>query len=93
MSNEQSRYQGKPKGRRWPLITAIVLFHVLALYGLARFLAPVITASVEREMAEGLTVIVSTAESTPTPQPDAGLAGAPPAPGTPLGVGGGLGGQ
>ena len=77
MSNEQSRYQGKPKGRRWPLITAIVLFHVLALYGLARFLAPEITASVEREMVEGLTVIVATAESTPTPQPDAGLAGAP----------------
>ena len=53
MSNEQSRYQGKPKGRRWPLITAIVLFHVLALYGLAQIPAQAaVEKNVDRAFAE-----------------------------------------
>ena len=73
-----SRYKGKPRGPRWPLIVAIVLFHLIALYGFARFLAPDITASVEREVFDGLTVIVTTADPEPEsePEPDEGAAGA-----------------
>jgi protein TonB len=79
MTQSPSRYQGKPKGPRWPLIVAIVLFHVLVLYGLARFLAPDITRSVEQQVLDGLTVIVTTPDPEPVtdPEPDEGAAGAP----------------
>lgn len=79
MSKTKSRYQGKPKGPRWPLIVGIVIFHVAALYGLARFLAPDLTASVEREVLDGFTVIVTTPDDPPLtePEPDEGAAGAP----------------
>lgn len=80
MSKPESRYQGKPKGPRWPLIVAIALLHVVALYGLAKLLAPDFTASVEETVVEGLTVIVSTSdEETPLaePEPDEGAAGDP----------------
>lgn len=79
MTKTPSRYQGKPKGPRWPLIVLIVLFHMAVLYGLARFLAPDITASVEREVLDGLTVIVTTPDPDPVtePEPDEGAAGAP----------------
>lgn len=78
MTNTHSRYQGKPKGPRWPLIVALVLFHMLALYGLARFLAPDITRSVEQQVLDGLTVIVTTPDPDPVtePEPDEGAAGA-----------------
>jgi len=81
MIKTQRGYQGKPKGLRWPLILAIAVFHVLALYGLSRLLAPQFTASVEREVVEAFTVVV-TAPNTPEaepetpPEPDEGAAGA-----------------
>lgn len=79
MTQSPSRYQGKPKGPRWPLIVAIVLFHAAVLYGLARFLAPDITRSVEQQVLDGLTVIVTTPDPEPVtdPEPDEGAAGAP----------------
>lgn len=82
MSKSQPRYQGKPKGLRWPLITAIVMLHVIGLYGLARFLAPDFTASVEQEVLDGFTVIVTTPEDelpdpVTEPEPDEGAQGAP----------------
>ena len=72
-------YQGKPRGPRWPLLTGIVIFHILALYGLARFLAPEFTASVEREVTNAFTVTVVTTPEEPEtpPEPDEGAAGSP----------------
>lgn len=80
MSKPESRYKGKPKGPRWPLIVAIVVFHVVALYALARLLAPDFTRSVEREMLDGFTVIVTTPQDElpiAEPEPDEGAAGDP----------------
>lgn len=81
MSKTPSRYQGKPRGPRWLLIAAIVVFHVLALYGLSRLLAPEFTASVEREVASVFTVTVTTPDEPETPEappePDEGAQGDP----------------
>ncbi|MEL6529535.1 MAG: hypothetical protein AAFQ27_06205 [Pseudomonadota bacterium] len=80
MSISKSRYQGKPRGVRWGLVLGLVLFHVLALYGLSRLLAPEFTASVEREVVAAFTVTVTTpdeAEPETPPEPDEGAAGAP----------------
>ncbi len=81
MSKRKARYQGKPKGPRWPLMSAIFLFHIVALYGLSRLLAPEFTASVEREVVSAFTVTITTPEDVPDPEtppePDEGAAGAP----------------
>lgn len=79
MTKIESRYQGKPKGPRWPLIAAIVVIHVVALYGFARFLAPDITRSVEQEVVAAFTVTVTTPDDEPVtePEPDEGAAGSP----------------
>ncbi|MFU7529281.1 hypothetical protein [Qipengyuania sp. ASV99] len=77
MTKLKSGYQGKPIGVRWPLLVAIALFHVLALYGLSRLLAPEFTASVERSVTSAFTVTVTTPQELPTdPQPDEGADGA-----------------
>ena len=77
--NAKRGYQGKPKGVRWPLVLAIVILHLLALYGLTRALAPDFTASVEREVVDAFTVTI-TAPPDPVPEtppePDEGAAGA-----------------
>jgi len=76
MIRPKLRYQGKPKYPRAPLLVGIVLFHLLALYGLSRLLAPQFTASVQREVASVFTVTVTTPEEPETPpQPDAGAQG------------------
>lgn len=76
MIKTKHRYQGKPRGPRWPLLTGIVIFHVFALYGLSRFLAPEFTASVEREVTNAFTVVVTAPEEPETPpEPDEGSAG------------------
>ncbi len=82
MIKTQSRYQGKPKGLRWSLIAAIAIFHVFALYGLSRLLAPQFTASVEREVVDAFTVVITASEETEPepetpPEPDEGAAGEP----------------
>ena len=75
----QRGYQGKPRGVRWPLVVAIVLLHIAALYGLSRALAPEFTASIEEEVVSAFTVTITTPEDpepeTP-PEPDEGAAGA-----------------
>ncbi|WP_299196539.1 hypothetical protein [uncultured Erythrobacter sp.] len=76
--NAQRRYQGKPKGLRWPLVLAIVLMHLVVLYGLTRALAPDFTASVENEVVGAFTVTITAPEEPETPpEPDEGAAGAP----------------
>ncbi|EAQ28959.1 hypothetical protein NAP1_15208 [Erythrobacter sp. NAP1] len=79
MIKRPARYQGKPKGPRWPLLVGIVLFHIAALYGLSRLLAPEFTASVEREVVNAFTVVVTVPQDEPElePEPDEGAAGAP----------------
>ncbi len=59
------------------LVALIVGLHVLALYGLTRALAPDVVAGVEESMVEAFTVIVTSPEDPPEPEPDAGSAGAP----------------
>lgn len=80
MIKGRPRYQGKPKVPRWPLLTAIILFHVLALYGLSRLLAPQFTQGIEREVANVFTVTVTTPQEPETPpqleaEPDEGAQG------------------
>lgn len=78
MTKSKSRYQGKPRGPRWPLLTAIAVLHVLGLYALSRLLAPDFTASVEKGVADAFTVIVTTPPDQPetAPEPDEGAAAA-----------------
>lgn len=64
-----------------PLLAGIVLLHVAALYGLARALAPDLTASVEREVVSAFTVTVTAPPDPPPPEnqpePDEGAQGDP----------------
>jgi len=77
----KQRYQGKPRGPRWALLTGIAIFHLFALYGLSLLLAPQFTASVQREVVSAFTVTVTAPEDPPEPvaepEPDEGAAGAP----------------
>ncbi|MEP0392606.1 MAG: energy transducer TonB [Erythrobacter sp.] len=76
MIKTKPRYQGKPRSPRWSLLAGIVVFHLAALYGLSRLLAPELTASIEREVASALTVtITAPAEPETPPQPDEGAQG------------------
>ena len=75
MSNSKSRYQGKPRGPRWGLIATLAIVHVAGLYGLSRLLAPQFTASVEREVVEAFTVIITAPDTEP--EPDEGMQGSP----------------
>jgi protein TonB len=62
-----------------PLLAGIALLHVLALYGLARALAPDLTASVEKQVVSAFTVTVTTPPPPPENQdePDEGAQGDP----------------
>jgi len=64
-----------------PLLVAIVLLHLAALYGLARGLAPDFTAGVEAQVVSAFTVTVTAPPDPPPaenrPEPDEGAAGDP----------------
>ena len=63
-----------------PLLTGLVLLHVVALYGLALALAPDLTAAVERQVVSAFTVTVTTTPPPPPenrPEPDEGAQGDP----------------
>ncbi len=63
-----------------PLLAGIVVLHVLALYGLARGLAPDLTASVEKQVVSAFTVTVTSPPPPPPenqPEPDEGAQGDP----------------
>lgn len=73
------------RGKRlsWPLLAGLVLLHMAALYGLARALAPDMTATVEREVVSAFS-IAAPSPSPPVPpppenrpEPDEGAQGAP----------------
>lgn len=80
MIETKSRYKGKPRVPRWPLLAGIAVFHIAALYGLAWLLAPEFTASIQEEVERVLTVTVTSPaepEAPPEtpPEPDEGAQG------------------
>lgn len=78
---EDTGYLGKQRKLSWKLIALIVLLHLLALYGLARALAPEFTERVIERTTAFVTVTVGTyeePEAEPTqapPHPDEGASG------------------
>lgn len=71
-------FVNKSRKPRWWMIVLIVLFHILALYGLARAFAPDVTASVEEAVLSTFSVTVTTPEEEPPvsePEPDEGAQG------------------
>ena len=74
-------YSSAKKKLDWKLVVAIIVFHVLVLFGLARALAPDFTASAIENVTNMVTVTVRTIEepepepSIAPPQPDEGAAG------------------
>lgn len=81
--NEQSaprRYSRLPRRWSWPLLLAVAVFHLVALYWLAHALVPDMAQSVEREVIAAFNV--SPAEPAPPPpenrpEPDEGAQGDP----------------
>lgn len=75
-------FGARRKRLSWPLIAGIVLLHMAALYGLARALAPDITAAVEREVVSAFSIAAPPPPPTPPPpenrpEPDEGAQGEP----------------
>jgi protein TonB len=77
----EGAYVAKRKRLSWPLVAGIALLHVAALYGLARALAPDLTAAVERQVVSAFTITASPPSDPPPPEnqsePDEGAQGAP----------------
>lgn len=74
-------FRTRKKRLRWPLIIGLVLLHGVGLYGLARLLAPDLTASVERDVISAFTVTIAVPPEPPPPEnqpePDEGAQGEP----------------
>ena len=73
-------FQHRRRRPSLPLLAGIVVLHVLALYGLARGLAPDLTASVEKQVVSAFTVTVTTPPPPPPEnqnEPDEGAQGDP----------------
>lgn len=78
----ETRYGAAKRRPSWWLVALIVLLHVAALYGLAKALAPDITASVEDSVLEAFTVTITAPPPPPPPpenrpEPDEGAQGDP----------------
>ncbi len=77
--SENERFETRRRRLSWPLVAGIVLLHLAALYGLARALAPQLTAAVEGQVVSAFSI---TAPPDPPPppnasQPDQGAQGDP----------------
>ena len=78
---EQAPPDQRRRRPKWGTLGLVVLFHILALAGLARAFAPDLTAAVVKQAVSILTVSVTAPEETPTaeperpPEPDEGAAG------------------
>ncbi len=74
-------YASRKRRPSVPLLIAIILLHLAALYGLARAFAPDLTASVERSVISSFTVTVTAPPEPPPPEnqqePDEGAQGDP----------------
>lgn len=81
MALNAKRY-GSRKGRiRWPLVLGLAVLHIAALYGLARVLAPEMTAGVGQQITSAITVTITASDPEPPPprepEPDEGAQGDP----------------
>lgn len=77
---ENEGFGASPRRLRWPLIAAIVVAHLAALYGLARALAPDITAAAMRQAVSAFSIAEPPPPAPPPEnpsEPDAGVAGDP----------------
>jgi protein TonB len=73
-------FQHRRRRPSLPLLAGIVLLHIAALYGLARALAPDLTASVQKQVVSAFMVTVTTPPPPPPenqPEPDPGAQGDP----------------
>ncbi len=79
MSEAATRYSATRRRPEPATLVIIVLFHVLAIYGLARAFAPDVTQSIERSVVTAFTVTVKTTKDDIPPEnepvPDEGAAG------------------
>ncbi len=80
MANEEA-FTARRRRPSWPLVAGIVLLHLAALYGLARALAPGMTAAVEDEVVSAFAVTITAPPDPPPPEnrpePDEGAQGDP----------------
>ncbi len=79
----EATFTARPRRLRWPLIAGLAVLHVAVLYGLARALAPEMTASVEAQVFSAFTLEPPPPAPPPPPppenrsEPDEGAQGAP----------------
>lgn len=85
MSEHAISFTSRRRRPRPALVALIAALHVLALYGLARALAPDMVRSVEESVVSSFSVTVSAPPEDPPaePEPDQGAAGDPGAQATP----------
>lgn len=78
---DEGAFSRQRKPLSWPLVAGIVLLHLAALYGLARALAPDITAAIEDEVVSAFTVTTASIDPPLPPEnqsePDEGAQGSP----------------
>lgn len=79
MTSEES-FSAQRRRLSWPVVAGLVMLHIAALYGLARALAPDMTASVERQVVAAFDITAP--EPAPPPpenrsEPDEGAQGSP----------------
>lgn len=81
MAKAKIPFSKRRKKLNWKLLVALVLFHLLVLYLLARVFAPDFTRSVEQEVLSTITVTVTTPDPPEPPEappaPDEGAQGDP----------------
>ena len=75
--SENERFETRRRRLSWPLVAGIVLLHLAALYGLARALAPHITAAVEEQVVSAFSIAATPDPPPPenASQPDQGAQG------------------
>lgn len=78
---QDSNFSSSKRKVKPATLALIVLFHILAFYGLAKAFAPGMTQTVERSVVAAFTVTVTTPDEPPPPEnepvPDEGAAGDP----------------
>lgn len=74
--SQNQRFEARRRRPSWPLVVLIVLLHVAALYGLARFLAPQMTAAVETQVTSAFSITAPPPPPPPAEPPAAAERGA-----------------
>lgn len=78
-TSENERFETRRRRLSWPLVAGIVLLHLAALYGLARALAPHITAAAQEQVVSAFNIAATPDPPPPEDdsQPDQGAQGDP----------------